>query len=233
MALRLVNRKEKKFLLDMAAARRLETQLSAVMRADSHNGAFGYPVRSLYFDTPHDRDFTEKLFGLDPRRKVRLRVYSPQADFALLELKQKQGEVQRKRSLTVNRQEAECLVAGEYGFLLRRPEPFAAELHGLMSINGYRPKAVVEYDRTAFIAQENKIRITFDRNVRATEVNCDLFSSTLALMPVFDPFNVILEVKFDGFLLAYIRTLLNGADKSELSVSKYCLARSTTMDYQF
>lgn len=233
MALRMVDRKEKKFLLDMAAARRLETQLSAVMRADSHNGAFGYPVRSLYFDTPHDRDFTEKLFGLDPRRKVRLRVYSPQADFALLELKQKQGEVQRKRSLTVNRQEAECLVAGEYGFLLRRPEPFAAELHGLMSINGYRPKAVVEYDRTAFIAQENKIRITFDRNVRATEVNCDLFSSTLALMPVFDPFNVILEVKFDGFLLAYIRTLLNGADKSELSVSKYCLARSTTMDYQF
>ena len=193
MALRMVDRKEKKFLLDMVAARRLEMQLSAVMRADSHNGAFGYPVRSLYFDTPHDRDFTEKLFGLDPRRKVRLRVYSPQADFALLELKQKQGEVQRKRSLTVNRQEAECLVAGEYGFLLRRPEPFAAELHGLMSINGYRPKAVVEYDRTAFIAQENKIRITFDRNVRATEVNCDLFSSTLALMPVFDPFNVILE----------------------------------------
>lgn len=233
MALRLVNRKEKKFLLDMAAARRLETQLSAVMRADSHNGAFGYPVRSLYFDTPHDRDFTEKLFGLDPRRKVRLRVYSPQADFALLELKQKQGEVQQKRSLTVSRQEAQRLIAGDYGFLLRRPEPFAAELHGLMSINGYRPKAVVEYDRTAFIAQENKIRITFDRNVRATEVNCDLFSSTLALMPVFDPFNVILEVKFDGFLLAYIRTLLNGADKSELSVSKYCLARSTTMDYQF
>lgn len=233
MALRMVNRKEKKFLLDMVAARRLEMQLSAVMRTDSHNGAFGYPVRSLYFDTPHDRDFTEKLFGLDPRRKVRLRVYSPQADFALLELKQKQGEVQRKRSLTVNRQEAERLVAGEYGFLLRRPEPFAAEMHGLMSINGYRPKAVVEYNRTAFIAQENKIRITFDRNVRATEVNCDLFSPTLALMPVFDPFNVILEVKFDGFLLAYIRTLLNGADKSELSVSKYCLARSTTMDYQF
>ena len=32
----------------------------------------GYPVRSLYFDTLHDRDFAEKLFGTDPRRKVRL-----------------------------------------------------------------------------------------------------------------------------------------------------------------
>lgn len=155
MALRMVNRKEKKFLLDMAAARRLEMQLSAVMRADPHNGAFGYPVRSLYFDTPHDRDFAEKLFGLDPRRKVRLRVYSPQADFALLELKQKQGEVQQKRSLTVSRQEAQHLIAGDYGFLAHRPEPFAAEMHGLMSINGYRPKTVVEYDRTAFVAQEN------------------------------------------------------------------------------
>ena len=50
---------------------------------------------------------------------------------------------------------------------------------------------------------------------------------------MFDPFNVILEVKFDGFLLSYIRSLLNTIDKSELSVSKYCLARSVLMGYQF
>lgn len=231
--MRNVNRKEKKFLLDLASAQTLQSQLEAVLQGDVHNGAQGYPVRSLYFDTPHDRDYAEKLFGLDPRRKVRLRTYSPDADFALLELKQKQGELQQKRSLFVSRHEARRLMEGSYGFLAERSEPFAAEMHGLMAINGYRPKTIVEYDRTAFIAKENKIRITFDRNIRATETCLDLFSEKLSLSSVFDSFNVILEVKFDGFLLSYIRTLLNGADKSELSVSKYCLARSTTMAYQF
>ena len=50
---------------------------------------------------------------------------------------------------------------------------------------------------------------------------------------MFDPFNVVLEVKFDGFLLSYIRSMLNMVDKIELSVSKYCLARSVRMAYQF
>ena len=50
---------------------------------------------------------------------------------------------------------------------------------------------------------------------------------------VLDPFNVVLEVKFDGFLLSYIRQVLNTVQKSEISVSKYCLARTTRLGYQF
>lgn len=231
--MRNVSRKEKKFLVDLANAKQLEGLLSQVMPGDPHNGSRGYPVRSLYFDTLHDRDFAEKLFGTDPRRKVRLRVYDPAADFALLELKQKQGENQRKRSLPVTQAEARRVVEGDFDVLLDREEPFAAEMHALMSINGYRPKAVVEYDRTAFIAKENKTRVTFDRSIRASELNYDLFDPKLPLYPVFDPFNVVLEVKFDGFLLSYVRSVLNMADKSELSVSKYCLARGARMAYQF
>lgn len=231
--MRNVSRKEKKFLVDLANAKQLEGLLSQVMPGDPHNGSRGYPVRSLYFDTLHDRDFAEKLFGTDPRRKVRLRVYDPAADFALLELKQKQGENQRKRSLPLTQAEARRLVEGDFDVLLDCEEPFAAEMHALMSINGYRPKAVVEYDRTAFIAKENKTRVTFDRSIRASELNYDLFDPKLPLYPVFDPFNVVLEVKFDGFQLSYVRSVLNMADKSELSVSKYCLARGARMAYQF
>ena len=231
--MRNISRKEKKFLVDLTSAKKLEGLLSQVMPGDPHNGSRGYPVRSLYFDTLHDRDFAEKLFGTDPRRKVRLRVYDPAADFALLELKQKQGENQRKRSLPLTQAEARRLIDGDFDVLLGREEPFAAEMHALMSINGYRPKAVVEYDRTAFIAKENKTRVTFDRSIRATELNYDLFDPKLPLYPVFDPFNVVLEVKFDGFLLSDVRSVLNMADKSELSVSKYCLARGARMAYQF
>ena len=89
----------------------------------------------------------------------------------------------------------------------------------------YRPKTIVQYNRKAYIAKENKIRITFDNNIVATETNFDLFSENLAMYPVLDKFNVVLEVKFNGFLLDYIRQFINSINKSELSVSKYALAR--------
>lgn len=234
--MRQVNRKEKKFLMDAASAKKLEALLGEVLQADSHNSdgdGDGYRIRTLYFDTLHDRDYAEKLMGYDPRRKVRLRIYDPSSDFALLELKQKQVDNQVKRSLPLNRQEAESLIEGDYQFLLKRPEPFAAEIHAFMYINGYRPKTIVEYNRMAFLAKENKIRLTLDRNIRATESSVNLFDEHLCLYPVLEPFNVVLEVKFNGFLLSYIKDLLSMVDKSEVSVSKYCLARAIRLGFQF
>lgn len=231
--MRAVSRQEKKFLCDMVSAKKLEITLGHIMKADPHNGAHGYMIRSLYFDTLHDRDFVEKSFGVYLRRKVRVRIYDPRSDFALLEVKQKQGENQQKLSLPISRQEVQQLTAGDYEFLLGRPEPFAQEVHALMSINGYMPKAIVDYNRKAFIAQENKIRITLDSTIRATETNLNIFDPQLCTYPVFDPFNVVLEVKFNGFLLSYIRDVLNQIEKSELSVSKYALARTSRLAYQF
>jgi hypothetical protein len=86
-----VLREEKKFLLNQAEALKLRNYLSNVVHTDSHNGLDGYQVRSLYFDSLSNRDFQEKEDGLELRRKLRLRVYSPDADFALFEMKQKQG----------------------------------------------------------------------------------------------------------------------------------------------
>ena len=57
------------------------------------------------------------------------------------------------------------------------------------------------------------------------ETNFDLFTENLIMYPVLDTFNVVLEVKFNGFLFDYIRCFINNINKSELSVSKYALAR--------
>lgn len=220
-----VLREEKKFLLSIDEALRLAHRLGGVMAADPHNGTHGYIVRSLYFDTVYDRDFYEKLSGAELRRKIRLRCYDPGADFAMLEIKQKQGEKQMKRSLRVARADAARIAAGDYTPLLSYPEPFAAECYAVMRTLCYAPKTVVEYSRKAFIAKENKIRVTFDSRISATESCFDIFSGALDLNPVIDPYDVVLEVKFNGFLLSYIKGMLNSADKSELSVSKYVLAR--------
>lgn len=143
----------------------------------------------------------------------------------MLEMKQKQGASQLKRSLRVTREDAQALTRGDYAPLLRYPEPFAAECYALMHSRCYRPKTIVEYDRKAFIAKENKIRITFDSRIVSVESCFDLFSPRLNMNPVLDPYCVVLEVKYNGFLLDYLRELINSVDRSELSVSKYVLAR--------
>ena len=225
--------KKKKFLLNQAEALKLRNYLSNVVHTDSHNGPDGYQVRSLYFDSLSNRDFQEKEDGLELRRKFRLRVYSPDADFALFEMKQKQGPYQRKRSLRLSRREAQALIEGDYSVLLNSGSEFGQECYSIMEMWAYRPKTVVEYDRFAFIAPENSIRITFDSGIRANEVNFNMFDRNLVLNSVMSPFAVVLEVKYNGFLLSYIKHMLLPVQKSELSVSKYCMARQIGCDYRF
>ena len=220
-----VLREEKKFLISIEEFRRTSGKLEKLMLQDPHNGTHGYMIRSLYYDTPYDTDFFEKQAGVELRRKIRLRCYDPSREYAMLELKQKQGMRQMKRSLRVSREDAFRLIDGKYECLLNYSEPFAAEVYGLMRAKAYIPCTVVQYNRKAFIAKENKIRVTFDNRIVATESNFDLFSPALNMNPVLDPYDVVLEVKFNGFLLDYIRRMINTVDKSELSVSKYVLAR--------
>lgn len=220
-----VLREEKKFLIRVDEFLQKSHALQQVLLQDAHNGTHGYMVRSLYFDTPFDDDFFEKQAGTEVRRKIRLRCYDPAQDFAMLEMKQKQGSQQFKRSLRVSRADAERMIRCDYSPLLSDPSPFAAEMYALMTCRCYRPKTIVQYNRKAFIAKENKIRITFDNRIVSTESSFALFSDRLNMNPVLDPFDVVLEVKYNGFLLSYIKQMINSIDRSELSVSKYVLAR--------
>lgn len=227
-----VSRQEKKYAINLADGAALRHRLGAVMHGDPHNGPQGYEIRSLYFDTPDDQDFHDKIDGMELRRKIRLRVYSPQADFAMLEMKQKEGPYQRKRSLRLSRGEALRLCQGDLRPLRDHADPFAAECYGLMHCRCYRPKAVVAYHRQAYVARENHIRITLDSRIAATESSCGLFSQHLPLYAVMDPFQMVLEVKYNGFLLSYLKDLLDLVNRPQLSVSKYCLARSVSLSMQ-
>lgn len=51
-----VSRQEKKYAINLWDSVALRGRLDAVMHGDAHNGAQGYVIRSLYFDTPDDED---------------------------------------------------------------------------------------------------------------------------------------------------------------------------------
>lgn len=228
-----VLRQEKKFLIDQEMFYRHSRSLARVMLEDPHNRGDGYPIRSLYFDSLDGRDFEEKEDGVELRRKIRLRNYGAGSSFAMLEMKQKEGANQKKRSVRLSKDVALKLVRGDYTPLLYCPEPMAQECYAVMMMHCYRPRAVVEYRRMAFIAKENSIRVTFDHHIIATESHFDIFDPKLLQNPVLNPALCVLEVKYNGFLLGYIKDLLRTVNASETSVSKYALSRTVSRHFLF
>lgn len=228
-----VLRQEKKFLISIDQYYQYSHFFSYQMTLDNHSHDDGYEIRSLYFDTIDDRDYQEKEDGIELRRKIRLRNYGSNSTYALLEMKQKQGLLQKKRSLKMNKKDALELIKGNYGVLLNYSEPFALECYTMMNIHCYQPVCVVSYQRKAFVAKENKIRITFDHHIVTNECDFNIFSNRIIQNSALDPYLVVLEVKYNGFLLSYIKDMLNALDRSETSVSKYCLGRSISKHYLF
>jgi len=228
-----VLRQEKKYVVSLDRYYYLSRQFSRTLKEDKHSSGDGYLVRSLYFDTIDDTDYEEKLSGVEVRRKIRLRNYGPGSTSAKLEMKQKQGQWQKKRSLTLDKQRAQRVIAGDYSALLELESNFADECFGIMSMRCYRPKTVISYTRKVFVAQENEIRITFDHHIKGTEANFDIFSPDLIENPIFDPYKVVLEVKYNGFLLSYIKDIIQSKDDSERAVSKYVYGRQLLNNYYF
>ncbi len=218
-------REEKKYVCNLLEAGYLRNTLSGTLQGDPFNEYEPYMVRSLYFDSFADTDFWEKEDGLSERKKVRLRIYSPDAKTAKLELKQKSGCMQRKQSLTVSREHAIDLINGNYDVLKEYNDEFASYMFNLMTLEAYKPKTVVEYDRVAFTAPINNIRLTVDSGVRANEGYFNIFDKDIALYPVIDPASVIFEVKYNNYLLSYIKDVIRCVCKTESSASKYSLAR--------
>lgn len=221
-----VLRTEQKYQLNQREMAQMSFLLSQVLQSDVHSQNGGYLVRSLYFDTPDNSDFYDKVDGYENRRKIRLRIYSPEDKTAKLELKEKQGSLQRKRSLTLSREAAERVCMGDYEPLLKDGSEFAMELYGRMRQFFYQPKCLIEYDRKAFSVPENDTRVTLDHHLRASDSNLWIFDKNPVLNPVGGLTDVTMEVKFNHFLLSYIKGLVSLSSRTQISASKYVTARN-------
>ena len=220
-----VKRVEKKYILSRLEAEKLYRRLKVALPGDPFAGYEPYVVRSLYFDSFHNRDYFDKVGGILERKKIRIRVYGENTDVIKLELKQKSGQWQEKSSARISRELYEEMRRGEYRGLHSMDNEAFKQLYGIMTKELYRPVCVVEYDRRAFALPTNDIRITLDSNVRTSEGNFDLFSSAAFYRPadVFD--KVILEVKYNRFLLSYVKDILSLTETYDGAYSKYAASR--------
>lgn len=224
-----VLRTEQKYLINQKQTIEMSALLSKVLMHDTYSTQGSYMVRSLYFDTPDDRDYFNKIDGLENRRKIRLRIYDINMQSAKLELKEKEGSMQRKRSLNLSREEAILLSLGDYSPLLQKEDLFAKELYGRLNQFSYRPKCIVEYDREAFVVPANDTRVTLDSNLRASLTNLELFSDKIEFYPVGILGQTTMEVKYNNFLLSYVKNLVSIPSYMQTSASKYVMSRNKTL----
>ena len=203
----------------------LAGRLRKLFRRDAHAGADGtYRITSLYFDTPYDAALREKLDGVDRREKFRLRYYGGDPDWLKLEKKYKINGLCGKRSARLSRGEAEALLSGEHGFLLRRGEPLLQELYSKLRGHGLAPRTVVCYDREAFLYAPGHVRVTLDRKIRAGRSPLDFLHPERIQIPVLEGLTV-LEVKYDAFLPDLVRMAVQVPDRQAGACSKYALCR--------
>ena len=155
---------------------------------------------------------------------MRLRIYDTGAQNARLELKEKQGLYSHKTGVTLSREEALALVAGEREFLRRSSDAAARRAGNLLVQEARRPVVLVDYERTAWTIPVERVRITLDEHVRAARSDA-LIDAAVPMVGVHSGGAVILEVKYDHYLPGHIRRLLCAVRGQGMSISKYAAAR--------
>ena len=219
-------RHELKYHITPAELSVLRSVLTPVMQLDPNgNENNEYHIRSLYFDTINDDALEEKIAGVGNRKKYRMRIYNFSDRVIKLECKSKYGDLISKQSVSIPRELADQLIAGDPDGLQRMRHPLLHDVYREMRTRLLRPVVIVDYVREAYIHPAQDVRITFDKMLRTGLYSSDMFNPMLPTFPVFDDPVEILEVKYNEFLPTYIQSLISGVTAQRSAVSKYTWCR--------
>ncbi|BDB62276.1 VTC domain-containing protein [Rhodococcus sp. RDE2] len=223
------NRYEIKYFVDEMKVPELRRELAARMDTDPYSPHGGYPVTSLYYDTPDLRFYWEKIEGLKFRRKVRMRLYGDPAACTddspvQVEIKQRVNRVTQKRRTAL-----------PYGVALRwlngrediecddSQRPFVDEVSGLVGNLDLRPIVTTGYLREAFVGRDADLglRVTIDHKVHGRDRDFH-FASGAENRFIIPPKLAVVELKANERVPYWATDLTARLDMSVIRVSKYC-----------
>jgi len=215
-------RHELKFIMSPSNAVVLKKNLRALMALDPNANEHGYyMVRSLYFDTLSGRAFFDKLDGVEFRRKYRIRYYNSNTDFIRLESKLKIHDLSQKTQERLDLALAKRLMDRDTDGMDVSVDTVLAKFILDMKLNDLRPAVIVDYQRTAFIHPSLDVRITFDEHIRSRVYDTALFNTEFGSVPVMEPDEVVLEVKYDEIIPQTIAEIIKQVPMIRQAVSKY------------
>ena len=218
-------RVENKYLVTDADLAVLAGRLNCIMQPDKNQTGDGYEVRSLYFDDCWDSCMEDNESGIDQRKKYRIRTYGAEAKVIHLEIKEKIRGLTKKTACDLTRQEQNQILEGPVSLEFDDRKPLN-QLKLQMRTCLMQPKAIISYDRFAYVCPSGNVRITFDRNIMASPYVDALFEEHITgMVPVLPAGMHVLEVKYDEFLPDYIAEVLELGNLRQTAFSKYYLGR--------
>ena len=219
-------RSELKFGITYVDYQILKMKLCHVMQLDPHAGKNGrYLIRSCYFDNFDNKVMNEKKEGFLNRDKYRVRIYNKSDAVIHLERKSKRNNQTYKSKCSLTKQEFERMRRFEFDWMEGDDRSLIRDLYKDIKLYQLKPMTVVDYEREAYMYPYGNVRITFDSKVQSSIRNTDMFNKKLPMVDVLEPNEVILEVKYDEYLPAHIKMLLQGIYTRHEAYSKYQLSR--------
>lgn len=218
-------RHEYKYVCSTQQLACIRNRIECLMSMDKHVENGKYTIRSLYFDDFENGCFCDNINGTDPREKFRIRIYDGDASFIKLELKQKQREMTRKYSCTLNESICRGIMTGS---ILRMDEIDSAVYRKFCLLQATKllaPKVIVEYDRIPYVYRDGNVRVTFDMNIRSGDFTSEFLDRTIVSRPIMSTNKHILEVKFDEYLPDFIYDAIQKEKLQKITFSKYFLCR--------
>lgn len=211
-------RREQKYLLNEHQRQVLETAMAEHMCADRYGRSL---VRNIYYDTPDYRLIRCSLEKPAYKEKLRLRCYGdPKTDApAFLELKKKYDGIVYKRRVCLPLEQAVDYMAdpgkrlehSQIGREIDYCKRFYREL---------RPSISISYDRLAWQAEQDALRITLDWDIRyrIRELDLTLPAGGEALL---EEGQSLLEIKTAAAMPLWLARLLSAQQIRQCSFSKY------------
>jgi hypothetical protein len=221
-------RHELKYVINCAEREDIKLRLNIALKKDPHAGKNGYMIRSLYFDDYWMSAYQEKSMGVLDRKKYRIRIYNYSDATIKLERKKKVDMYIYKEDAKLSRQEFDMILAGQYDFLLERPENLCKEFYYECQSRVLRPVTIVDYEREPYILDEGTVRVTFDNDVRTALGGYDIFDENLPCVNVLEAGTCVMEVKYTGFLPQIVRSVIPPKAAELKAVSKYVLCLEKT-----
>ena len=218
-------RHEFKYYINYSDYLAVKSRVKHVLKPDPNGDEKGeYFIRSLYFDDIYDSALFEKNFGVNIRRKYRIRIYNYSNSTIKLERKSKVNQYVCKESDKLTLEEYYSALNNNLPVINTdnevRKDFFIAVKSKLL-----RPKVIVDYDREAFISNISDIRVTFDKDLRVAYSSNDIFNKNIATQNIIPLPTMIMEVKYNEFLPDSIRDMLRVEARDLSAISKYVFCR--------
>jgi hypothetical protein len=233
-------RYECKYQISEAKAAEVEKFIQPYIHSDRYcklQPTGWYPIVSLYLDSPNLTLCKETLTGKKNRFKLRIRGYNDDPAYPkFFEIKRRLDFVIIKDRHRVKSSEVERLLCGgalPQQYYSTEQEPLKQFLFYKQSINA-QPLVLVKYLRRAYEDDsENRVRVTFDRNLSYKMTN----------RPVVElggtgwqkhPFNkIVLEIKFTSRFPAWLTRMASCLELERESFSKYanCVCGAAAMSF--